>query len=57
MTTAIRIGQGCYWRFKGDKAFRYGWPTMVDGGLVRMGVWNGDISRGPIVDPSEIEVR
>jgi len=38
------MGVGCYWRFKGEKAYRYGWPTQIhDGkGLVRMGAWNGD---------------
>ena len=53
------MGESCYWRFKGEKAFRYGYPTMIRGtrGLVQMGLYNGDRSGGPIVDPSEIEVR
>ena len=47
----------CYWRFKGEKAFVYGYASRVSGGLYRMGLYNGDYDHGPIVDPSEIEVR
>lgn len=47
----------CYWRFKGEKAFVYGYASRVDGGLYRMGFYNGDYDHGPIVDPSEIEYR
>lgn len=50
-------GQSCYWRFKGEKIYHYGWPTSVNGGLVRMGLWNGDTSHGPVVDPHDIEIR
>lgn len=48
-----------YWRFKNDVPgpWRYGWMTQVGSGLVRMGWWNGDTTRGPIVDPNEIETR
>ena len=53
----MKMGQSCYWRFKGEKAYRYGWPSQVERGLVRMGLWNGDTIRGPIVDPADIEVR
>jgi len=47
----------CYWRFRGDKAFRYGYCTHVTGTLYRMGLWNGDTTNGPIVDRCDIERR
>jgi hypothetical protein len=47
----------CYWRFKGEKAWVYGFATTVGRGLYRMGLWNGDTNHGPIVDPNDIEVR
>jgi hypothetical protein len=53
----MNIGTSCYWRFKGEKAYRYGWPSSVERGLVRMGLYNGDTTHGPIVDPHEIEIR
>ena len=48
-----------YWRFKTGYpgAWRFGYQTSIGGGLVRMGLWNGDIVSGPVVDPSEIETR
>ena len=52
----MKIGQ-CYWRFKGEKAYRYGYATHEGRGLYRMGLWNGDTSHGPIVDPYDIEVK
>lgn len=52
----MRTGE-CYWRFRGEKAYRYGWVTEVKHGLYRMGLWNGDTSRGPIVDPNDVEVK
>ncbi len=52
----MKTGQ-CYWRFKGEKAYRYGFATSVGQGLYRMGLWNGDTSHGPIVDPHDVEVR
>jgi len=51
------FGTNIYWRFKGDKAYRYGYPTQMDNGLVRMGRWNGDTVGGLIVDLKDIEVR
>jgi len=52
-------GVSCYWRFKKDgRAYRYGWPTHDQkSGLVRMGVYNGDTTRGPLVDETEIETK
>lgn len=48
----------CYWRFKGEKVYHYGYPTPIQGvGLVRMGLYNGDESNGPVVDPEEIEEK
>ena len=47
----------CYWRFKGEKAYRYGYATAVGKGLYRMGLFNGDICGGVIVDPDDIETR
>ena len=48
-----------YWRFKRDAPgpWHFGYQTPVGSGLVRMGLWHGDTSRGPIVDPAEIETR
>lgn len=47
----------CYWRFKGEKSYRFGYATEASGGLYRMGLWNGDCTGGYLVDPFEIEVR
>jgi hypothetical protein len=52
----MRTGQ-CYWRFRNEKAWRYGYATHEAAGLYRMGLYNGDTSHGPIVDPHDIEVR
>ena len=52
----LSTGKSCYWRFVGEKAYRYGWPSHVRGSLYRMGLWNGDESHGPIVDENDIEV-
>lgn len=53
----LKLGQSCYWRFKGDKEYRYGWPSEAGNGLVRMGRYNGDLWHGPLVSPLDIEVR
>jgi hypothetical protein len=53
----MRCGESVYWRFKGSKEWRYGWPSQLSKGFVRMGFWNGNTTTGPIVDPTEIEVR
>ncbi|MEK6883878.1 MAG: hypothetical protein AABY22_29885 [Nanoarchaeota archaeon] len=45
-----------YWRFKGEKVFRYGWASKK-GDLVMMGLYNGDYNYGPIVDVKKIEYR
>jgi hypothetical protein len=47
----------CYWRFRGEKAYRYGYASAVERGLFRMGLWNGDYTHGPIVDPQDVEVK
>lgn len=47
----------CYWRFKGDREYRYGFCTYMQNGLVRMGRWNGDTSGGVVVDAADIEIR
>lgn len=58
MTTSdLNIGQSCYWRFKDEKRWRYGYPTRLKDGLIMMGLWNGDRQRGTVVDPNDIEVR
>ena len=48
-----------YWRFKtgSPRPWAFGFMTSVSGGLVRMGLWNGDTVHGPIVDMGEIETR
>jgi hypothetical protein len=46
-----------YWRFKGEKAWRYGYQTDAQAGLWRMGHWNGDTSGGTLVSPEEIEIK
>ena len=51
------FGTNVYWRFKGERAFRYGYPTQMPNGLVRMGRWNGDTYGGVIVNLEEIEVK
>lgn len=52
----MKLGE-CYWRFKGEKAYRYGWVSRANKGLYRMGLWNGDESHGPYVDPADVEIR
>lgn len=47
----------CYWRFKGHNTYHYGYVTFVGYGLVRMGLWIGDRSRGPVVDPHDIDFK
>jgi hypothetical protein len=47
----------CYWRFKGEFAYRYGYCTYANNGLYRMGLYNGDTSHGPYVDPNDVEIR
>lgn len=54
---SLRSNTAYYWRFIGEKAYRYGYATEVNNGLFRMGHWNGDTSHGPIVDEREIEWR
>jgi hypothetical protein len=53
------FGVSCFWRFKGMKEWRYGFPSRVDGdgSLVRMGTYNGMYHHGPIVSKRDIEVR
>lgn len=48
-----------YWRFKGDKGYRFGWPSPIAGkrNLFMMGVFVGDHDNGPIVDLKDIELR
>jgi len=53
----MKFNINCYWRFIGDKEYKYGYPTRADKGLVRMGLWNGDYTKGPLVDIKEIEVK
>lgn len=50
-------GTSVYWRFKGEKAYHYGYPTRVERGMWRMGSYNGDTTHGVIVDPSDIELK
>lgn len=53
----IKLNQICYWRFKGDKEYKFGFTSTVEKGLIRMGLYNGDYTHGPIVDPNEIEIK
>lgn len=46
-----------YWRFKGEKAYRFGYCTYEAKGLYRMGLYNGDTTHGFLVDPSDIELK
>jgi len=52
----VNMCEKCYWRFRGEREWRYGWPTNAGDGLVMMGRWNGDKSMGVIVSPSDIEI-
>lgn len=48
----------CYWRFKGEKAYRYGYASQIDrSSLWRMGSYNGDFTGGFIVDPYDVEIK
>lgn len=52
----LQVGS-CYWRFKGNREYRYGWAQPIPHtNLWRMGLYNGDHTHGPIVDPNDIEV-
>ena len=51
------FGTNVYWRFKEEKVYRYGYPTQMSNGLVRMGRWNGDTAGGVLVDLKDIEVK
>ena len=53
----MKLNTNVYWRFKGEKAYRYGYPTRIEKGLIRMGCWNGDTTHGTIVDEKDIEVK
>ncbi len=50
-------GTMVYWRFKTSNPtpWRFGYVSQVTSGLIRMGFWNGDTTRGPVVDPEETE--
>lgn len=47
----------CYWRFKGEKAYRFGYCTSLSGDLYRMGLYNGDTNHGPIVSCFDVETK
>jgi len=46
-----------YWRVKGTAYWHYGWKTSIGDGLVHMGLYNGDTTRGPVFDLVDIETR
>jgi len=50
-----------WWRFKRDapSAWAFGFQTQLPGpgGLVRMGLWAGDTTHGPVVSLNEIETK
>lgn len=50
-------GSMVWWRFKKDGGeYRFGYCTYVSSyNIIRMGFYNGDSTRGPVVDASEIE--
>ena len=50
-------GTCVYWRFKGDRPWKFGYVTYIEASLMRLGRWNGDVYGGFIVDPFEIEWR
>ena len=51
-------GEMVYWRPKGAFEWRFGYVTFTKSyDLVRMGFWNGDRERGPVVRRTEIEWR
>jgi hypothetical protein len=55
MTLTLTTGACYYWRFKGEKAYRFGYCTHAERGFYRMGTYNGDRSGGVIVDAKDIE--
>ena len=44
-----------YWRFKGQKAYRFGYCTHAEKGFYRMGAFIGDDRGGVIVDAEDVE--
>ncbi|KKL07798.1 hypothetical protein LCGC14_2582400 [marine sediment metagenome] len=53
----MEYNQKCYWRFKGEKAYRIGYPARESNGLVRMAHYIGAPRGGPIVDLKDIEIK
>lgn len=53
------LGQMVFWRFKKNTpgAWIFGYTSSVGGGLIRMGCYNGDITGGVIISPSEVEYK
>lgn len=47
----------CYWRFKGERAWRFGYCTYKDSGLYRMGTYAGDTSGGVLVEAHDEEQK
>jgi hypothetical protein len=58
MTGRPESGLMIYWRFRQcGGVWRFGFVSDASSGLIRLGYWHGDTSRGPVVDPDEIEWR
>jgi hypothetical protein len=57
MVNNILTGRSYYWRFLGEKTFRYGYALFLGNGLFRMGSYNGDVNGGCVVKASEIEAE
>ena len=52
------MGTTVWWRFTTQGgAWRYGYVTPVGHGLIRVGIWHGDTTRGPVVSVDEIETK
>jgi len=58
MSSSPPSGAMVYWRFKTHSPgpWKFGYVTYESGNdLIRLGLWNGEDLRGPIVSASEIE--
>lgn len=56
----ITMGAECYWRFIGEKAWHYGWPSRIEPEylwLFRMGAYSDDTITGTIVSLRDVEIK
>jgi hypothetical protein len=58
----MKIEKPCFWRFKGELPWRYGWPTKaaLNGthtGLIHTAIKSGGCPDGIVVSEQDVDVR